>query len=184
MKSDIYSNFKRDESTVVNDSESQLSLEKPVEIFEFSQDLVSPSLWIPLSLLMAVLFTINNEMKSWISKYNNDAIILQTPGSFLVCLLLVFSYSIQSKFGLSSQKDNFETVNERFYFGWFYDMYHSKDGFKNYSGHQDEKTRYLLKKSRIWATVMVVALEIIVTLLFFKSFFHAREAGINSGIIS
>jgi hypothetical protein len=43
---------------------------------------------------------------------------------------------------------------------------------------------YKLRKSRIIATIIITFLEIFITFLFFKAYYHAREAHLNSGIIS
>jgi len=98
-----------DEEALSSDDTDSPIWDKKKLIEQNHKDLASPSVWIPLSLFVAFMFAVENEMKSWISKYKNDAMLLQSPGCLMTSLLLFTFYCYQSEYGKTKKKDDTRT---------------------------------------------------------------------------
>ena len=74
----------------------QNTLESFTERAENQRDIVTAKLWIPLSLLVAMMHAVSNEIKSKISAFHMDAMFLIAPSAFASWIVLSIIFLIKA----------------------------------------------------------------------------------------
>lgn len=145
-------------------------------------------LWIPLSLLIALMFAIGNISISMIAHYQFRARYLQAPGATLGNLIPSIILSFYERFSISSEKslenpeldpepnNEIETVNHTYY-NWFRELYFKEPLINDFEG---KKT---IHWERVFVSIVLVLLSMFQIWFFFESYYYASLARLNNGII-
>ena len=132
----------------------------------------SPKVWVPLSLMVAVLYAVGNVSSSAIAKYRLKARALQSIGTIvgnLTPLILVSIYDRAEDKSVPRLK-------------WFYDIYFYRA--KNSNGETIEnKWTNKLYWERVRASMIMMLHGAFVQYFFFLSYNWANIAGLNNGVL-
>ena len=144
----------------------------------------SPLVWVPLSLLVAIIYAVGNITISYISHYEFKARYLQAPGNTIGNLIPLMILTYNERFGNKMEtKQNQQVEHENqvksqdTYFRWLRDLY--------YVDEQDENGNVTSKFiwARLWLSVSLMIIASITITLFFMSYNYASKANLNNGII-
>ena len=144
----------------------------------------SPLVWVPLSLIVAIIYAVGNTTVSYISHYQFKARYLQSPGNIIGNLIPLIALTYSERFGTRIVNEDYELLNhenqinsQKTYFRWLRDLY--------YVNEQDENGKTTSKFIWVRLKLSVVFFIIITTqvTLFFMSYNYASKANLNNGII-
>mmetsp|Transcript_21230 Transcript_21230/g.18846 ORF Transcript_21230/g.18846 Transcript_21230/m.18846 type:complete len:238 (+) Transcript_21230:13-726(+) len=131
----------------------------------------SPRIWIPLSLLIAIIYAVGNVSSSVIAKYKLRARALQSIGTIIgnITPLLIISF-----------KDN-KTKNSP-KLKWFYNIYFHRE--VNTEGEiLENKWTNKIYWERVRGSSIVIFNGVFVLYFFFLSYNWANIAGLNNGVL-
>lgn len=150
----------------------------------------SPSIWVPLSLLVAVIYAFGNITNSVIAKYQIKARYLQSPGSIVGNGFPLVFTSIYDKYYGYKNNDWGEDIRSEdiSYFKWFYDIFFYKVNICTESIYCDTGARPVTPRYKIyWSRVLVAFILGILGVLqqwtFFLSYDYASRAHLNNGVL-
>ena len=137
----------------------------------------SPLIWVPLSLVVAVLFAISNNITSLLSHYQFKAREIQAPGSLFANLIALFIISCKEK--------------RNGYLDWFYNIYYANQeetqelitNEKDISEDKKQDGGASIVWIRVWITLLMSTLTILQYWAFTVSYHYASLANLNNGVI-
>ncbi|CAI2372791.1 unnamed protein product [Moneuplotes crassus] len=138
---------------------------------------VSPKIWVPLSLVVAVLYAVANISVSYIAQYRQKAIALQAVGSLIGNLIPLIAISIYSK---KREKDQHQQTGG--YLKWLYDvfLFRKIDGDGNYVPNQWTTQ---IQWKRVVVSACLLLFGFISYLIFILSYSFAGIAHLNTGVL-
>ncbi|CAI2372527.1 unnamed protein product [Moneuplotes crassus] len=151
--------------------------EKSLTTLKDDKGEVSSKIWVPLSLVVAVLFAVANISVSYIASYRQKAIALQSVGSLIGNLIPLIVVSIYSK-----KQDKGQYQQTGGYFKWFYNifLFRKIDTDGNYVANQ-WTTRIQWK--RVAVSVCLLLLWFVSYLIFIISYSFAGIVHLNTGVL-
>ncbi|CAI2371663.1 unnamed protein product [Moneuplotes crassus] len=172
MESSEIPSKRKSKSPPKEDLKSKLQAQEEVQKGE-----VSPTVWVPVSLLIAVIFAVANVCVSTISRHGSKGIALQGFGNLVGNLVPLVLVSNSNKKELD---DNKKPAGS--YLKWFYNIYFFRK--------MDSKGNYLENKwtgsvqwKRVVLSVILLVFSQIVTIVFIYSYKFAGQANFNTGVL-
>ena len=138
------------ESEIAEDAEAENSM------------YASPVVWVPLSIVSAIMFAVGNAIITSLSKFTYKTRLVMAPGGVLASLTLLTIVSIHERYHGHSN--------------WFKKLY-----LKNPHHGRFERKNFLC--SRLFFTIFMVVSLPIQFFAFTMSYYYATKAGMNNGII-
>lgn len=133
-----------------------------------------------MALFTALLFAINNQIKSGISKYHFKALIIQAPGALLATVLMSIGLSIFQRFS-STSKNALINHSNNTWLGWIWEIFYIS---VKSEGNDSKVIEYRLIKSRVVATIAICIIELLAIYIHFESLNYAVMASMNSGVLN
>lgn len=177
------------------DPDEEESLRRTLSIRDNST--ISPVIWVPLSLFIAVIYAIANNLASYLSHYGFKLRYIMAPGSLFanVLALMAISHSNFIQHEQVANSDDYSLTNIRrgksgfdleILFDWFYDIYFHVE-VELHQKASDEgpeiKHKYYVKWKRVYATIILCILNVLQYWAFTEGYYYATLADVNSGVI-
>jgi drug/metabolite transporter (DMT)-like permease len=134
---------------------------------------LSPLVWIPMSLSIAVLIAVNNEIKSSISHFHFNARLLQTPGSLIANFTTIFLIKLWDREDEENKpllKSN-ESANT------------ACTDLESREVISKAQTYYQLVKANLLIILLLILMNIVNYWATIESLFYAGEANVNTGVV-
>jgi hypothetical protein len=140
----------------------------------------SPTVWVPLSIMTALLLAVGNLTVSFISKYRFKARYMQSPGALIGNSLALIIVSYRDKKKASSQIDPKTGKKvEVSYFKWFNDAYYRKVETKD-----GGSSCYRLYWPTIIVSIFLGMQSSIQRYLLASGYHYGSLANINNGVLT
>lgn len=162
------------------------------------EDIVTPLVWVPLSLFIAVILAISNNLACYLSDYGFKLRYLMSPGWLFANVLALFVIShndwvefdkkyISNNSDASEEDPGVEKIDQKQLFNWFYNIYFRKriEVIKQRTKKQkrEVKTKLTIRWARVWVTFILCILNVLQYWIFIEGYYMAKQVNLNSGVI-
>ncbi|CAI2373090.1 unnamed protein product [Moneuplotes crassus] len=140
---------------------------------------VHPTIWISLSLLVAVIYAISNISISIVAKFRIKAIALQAYGRVIGNIIPIIVVCWQEK---NKKRSERKIGDEGVYFGWFKNIYYKRMRDGNGDLVENQWTNEL-HWDRIRGSILIGVLSTVSYAAFLLAYDWANTAGLNNGVM-